>query len=60
MLAEAGIWYDALDATSQAIAASPRDTQARDSRASLLEQVGLAEVARADREAAGAGAQGQR
>jgi hypothetical protein len=54
VLAEAGIWYDALAAISRAVEASPRDSEARSSRAALLEQVGLAEVARVEREAAGA------
>jgi hypothetical protein len=53
VLAEAGIWYDALDALSRAVEASPRDPAARGSRAALLEQVGLVEVARVEREAAG-------
>jgi hypothetical protein len=52
-LAEAGIWYDAFDALSREVEASPRDIAARGSRAALLEQVGLAEVARVEREAAG-------
>lgn len=52
-LAEAGIWYDAFDALSRAVDASPRDPEARGSRAALLEQVGLVEVARVEREAAG-------
>ena len=56
VLAEAGIWYDALEAISRAVEASPRDPEARGSRAALLEQVGLAEVARVEREAAGASA----
>jgi hypothetical protein len=52
LLAEAGIWYDALDAVSREVEASPRDSQARSARAALLEQVGFAEIARAEREAA--------
>jgi hypothetical protein len=52
-LAEAGIWYDAFDALSRQVEASPRDPPARGSRAALLDQVGLAEVARVEREAAG-------
>jgi hypothetical protein len=52
VLAEAGIWYDALDAISRDVEASPRDPQARSARAALLEQVGFAEIARAEREAA--------
>ena len=50
-LAEAGIWYDALAATSREIEKSPGDAQARDARAALLEQVGLAEIARHERAA---------
>lgn len=53
VLAEAGIWYDALTAVSRAVEASPRDTGARSTRAALLEQVGLTEVARAERQEAG-------
>ena len=53
VLAEAGIWYDAFDALSRQVEASPRDPAVRGSRAALLEQVGLAEVARVEREAAG-------
>jgi hypothetical protein len=56
VLAEAGIWYDALDAISRAVEASPRDVEARSSRAALLDQVGLAEIARVEREAAGSAA----
>jgi len=40
-LAEAGIWYDALDALSQQIDAAPEDESLRAQRASLFEQVGL-------------------
>jgi len=56
LLAEAGIWYDALDAISRAIEVSPGDSEARSSRAALLEQVGLAEIARVEREAAASAA----
>jgi len=45
-LAEAGVWYDALDAIS---ADAQRDAFARAARASLLEQVGLGDAAAADR-----------
>jgi hypothetical protein len=58
VLAEAGIWYDALDAMSRAVEASPRNSEARDTWAALLEQVGLTEVARVERDTAGV--QGQR
>ena len=43
--AEEGLWYDALGAISGMIDASPNDVDLRKQRASLLEQVGLAEVA---------------
>jgi hypothetical protein len=41
ILAKAGIWYDALDAISTQIAASPDASEPRQQRASLLEQAGL-------------------
>jgi len=47
-LAQAGVWYDALDAIS---ADAQRDAFARAARASLLEQVGLGDAAAADRSA---------
>lgn len=50
--AEAGLWYDALDAVSESIAASPGDGRYSRQRAALLEQVGLEEIARADLESA--------
>ena len=43
--AQAGIWYDALSAISDLIDAAPNDRSLREQRASLLKQVGLAEVA---------------
>ncbi len=46
--AEAGIWYDAVTAISDQIDASPDDPGFRKQRASLLEQVGLPEVAEYD------------
>jgi hypothetical protein len=49
--AEAGYFYDAVDGLSQLIARNPTDAGLRDQRAALLEQVGLAKVAAADREA---------
>lgn len=49
LLARAGIWYDAIDALSQAIAAQPGDTALRAKRAELLAQVGLKEVAAYER-----------
>ncbi len=47
--AEAGLWYDAIEAISERINAKPDDRQLREQRASLLEQVGLPEVAAYDR-----------
>jgi Domain of Unknown Function (DUF928) len=47
--AEAGIWYDALDAISNAIEANPKDASLKEQRASLLKQVGLSEAAALDR-----------
>jgi hypothetical protein len=43
--AEEGIWYDALTAVSELIEKAPRDETLQKERASLLEQVGLKEVA---------------
>lgn len=48
--AEAGLWYDALDAISKLIDASPNNTSIREQRASLLVQVGLEEVAEFERD----------
>lgn len=47
-LAKAGIWYDAIDAYSQAIEARPDDSGLRSQRAQLLEQVDI-EIAPAAR-----------
>jgi hypothetical protein len=47
--AERGIWYEALSSISALIDAAPNDTRLRDMRASLLEQVGLPEVAARER-----------
>jgi hypothetical protein len=47
--AQAGIWYDALDAISNAIEAHPDDASLREQRASLLKQVGLSEAAALDK-----------
>lgn len=44
-LASAGIWYDAIADLSTAIAAQPQDEALRRTRATLLRQVGLREVA---------------
>lgn len=48
-LASAGLWYDALTMLSVQIANNPRDRTLRETRASLLEQVGLSEAAAFDR-----------
>jgi hypothetical protein len=47
--AEAGIWYDAFEAISDAIDAHPDDASLRAQRASLLQQVGLSEAAALDK-----------
>jgi hypothetical protein len=39
--AQAGIWYDALEALSDEIDANPKDGSLRNQRANLLKQVGL-------------------
>jgi hypothetical protein len=49
VFAEEGLWYDAIDSVSQAIAQRPADARLREIRASLLEQVALAEAALSDR-----------
>jgi Domain of Unknown Function (DUF928) len=46
--AEAGLWYDAMIAISDLIDAAPNDRVHRQQRASLLEQVGLAQIAEHD------------
>jgi hypothetical protein len=46
--AEAGLWYDAMTAISDLIDAAPNDRVHRQQRASLLEQVGLAQIAEHD------------
>ena len=46
--AEAGLWYDSLAAISELIDAAPNNPSLRNQRASLLEQVQLAEVAQYD------------
>lgn len=43
--AESGLWYDAIAALSRLIAQDPADAGLRAQRASLLEQVGLSQVA---------------
>lgn len=47
--AAAGLWYDALSAISDLIDATPNDTFLRKQRASLLEQVGLGELAKLEK-----------
>jgi hypothetical protein len=47
--AQAGYFYDAIDSLSRLIARNPGDTGLRAQRAALLEQVGLGNVAGADR-----------
>lgn len=44
ILAEAGVWYDALDSLSQQIIASPDDAVLRAQRTALLDQVGIGEL----------------
>lgn len=48
LYAEAGFWYDAVGAISDLIDATPDDPFLRKQRASLLEQVGLSEIAQYD------------
>lgn len=47
--ASAGIWFDALDAISRAIGGAPGSAAPRRSRAALLEQIGMKEIASFDR-----------
>jgi len=49
VLADAGIWYDAIDAISQQIDAEPGNAALVRARADLLEQVGLTTVAKFER-----------
>jgi len=51
-LARAGLWYDAFDALSRLAAARPGEPRLRTYRASLLDQIGLPEVARWERDRA--------
>lgn len=46
--AEAGLWYDVIATISELIDKAPDDRKLRKQRASLLQQVGLWEVARSD------------
>jgi hypothetical protein len=50
VLAEAGIWYDAISDLSRRIGSDADSAVARSERAALLEQVGLARAAKAERE----------
>lgn len=43
--AQSGLWYDALTAMSKAYQANPQDSSTRESFVSLLDQVGLTQVA---------------
>ncbi len=52
-LAEAGIWYDAIDSLSQQIDAAPGNRTLWNQRAALLEQVGLPEAVLHEQAAAG-------
>jgi len=52
LYAAAGIWYDAIALYSELIEQRPGDKALRESRAALLEQVGLKDVAAFDRKAA--------
>jgi hypothetical protein len=47
--AEAGLWYDAIASLSKLIERNPSDTELRNLRASLLEQIGLPAAAAFDR-----------
>jgi Domain of Unknown Function (DUF928) len=49
LYARAGLWYDALQAISEAIAQNPGDASLHNLRASLLQQGGLPEAAKAER-----------
>jgi hypothetical protein len=52
LYAAEGIWYDAIALYSELIEQRPRDKVLRESRAALLDQVGLKEIAAFDRKAA--------
>ena len=51
--AQAGFWYEAIAAVSEVIDAASADSELRELRATLLDQVGLREVAAADRGGSG-------
>src|SRR5262249_54431270 len=44
VLAEAGVWYDAIDVLSREIGAHPGDRRPWNQRAALFEQVGLPDI----------------
>jgi hypothetical protein len=48
--AESGVWYEAIDAVSSALEATPGDAGLHAQRAALLDQAGLPELAAHDRE----------
>jgi hypothetical protein len=50
--ASSGVWFDAIESISRAIAAEPTAPGPRQDRAALLEQAGLPEIASFDRNAA--------
>lgn len=50
VLADEGLWYDALEALTTEIMSHPADQDLRELRADLLEQVALPQVADSDRE----------
>jgi hypothetical protein len=50
LYADAGLWYDAIAVVSDLIVAHPKDKTLRLQRASLLDQIGLPEVAQFDRQ----------
>ena len=50
--ASAGVWFDALDALGAAVDANPKAPGPHESRAALLDQAGLPEIARFDRKLA--------
>jgi len=53
--AEAGLWYDAFSAVSDLVETAPDDALYRQQRASLLEQVGLPQIAQYDLKQTGSG-----
>jgi hypothetical protein len=48
--ARAGYWYDAFSGLRREMSRHPNDAALADAQASLLEQVGLTEIARLERE----------